>query len=211
MRRAPHMTHMSSDDYVIGKRMCEDMTAEAFKSNFPKVTGRTVEIVGVEDPPDVIALIDGVETGLELTAIMAAGAEDIVLGMHRLAKQKHEKYDRRALFGVRPMILLGHLTWPAIGTKERESLTMEAMYQAMATYPALWNVWEEVDGMYDPSDFDGFGFSEVWLMDDGMKHTSRRDPRAPADFFCFAPSEQGGFWELERKRRPPYWHLYAGY
>jgi hypothetical protein len=185
--------------------------AEAFESDFPKVTGRTVEIVGGEDPPDVIALIDGVEAGVELTAIMAAGAEDIVLGMHRLAKQKHEKYDRRALFGARPMILVGHLTWPAIGTKERENLTMEAMYQAMATYPALWDVWEEVDGMYDPSDFDGLGFSEIWLMDDGMKYTSRRDPRAPADFFCFAPSEQGGFWELERKRRPPYWHLYAGY
>jgi len=205
------MTHMSSDDYVIGKRMCEDMTAEAFASDFPKVTGRTVEIVGGDDPPDVIALIDGAETGVELTAIMAASAEDIVLGMHRLATQKHEKYNRRGLFGARRMILLGHLTWPAIGTKERENLTMEAMYQAMATYPALWDVWEEVDGMYDPSDFDGFGFSEIWLMDDGMKYTSPRDPRAPADFFCFAPSEQGGFWELERKRRPPYWHLYAGY
>lgn len=205
------MTHMSSDDYVIGKRMCEDMIAEAFESDFPKVTGRRVEIVGREDPPDMIALIDGVETGVELTAIMAAGAEGIVLGIHRLAKQKHEKYARRALFGVRPMILLGHLTWPAIGTKERKNLTMEAMCQAMAAYPALWDVWEEVDGMYDPSDFSGFGFSEVWLMDDSIKYTSRRDPRAPADFFCFAPSEQGGFWQLERKRRLPYWHLSAGY
>jgi hypothetical protein len=178
---------MSSDDYVIGKRMCEDMTAEAFASDFPKVTGRTVEIVGGDDPPDVIALIDGIETGVELTAIMAASAEDIVLEMHRLATQKHEKYDRRGLFGAR------------------------RMYQAMATYPALWDVWEEVDGMYDPSDFDGFGFSEIWLMDDGMKYTSRRDPRAPADFFCFAPSDQGGFWELGRKRRPPYWHLHVDY
>jgi hypothetical protein len=90
---------MSSDD-VIGKRMCEDMTAEAFESDFPKVTGRTVEIIGGDDPPDVIALIEGVETGVELTAIMAASAQDIVLGMHRLAKQKHEKYDRRGLFGA---------------------------------------------------------------------------------------------------------------
>ncbi|NEV76594.1 hypothetical protein DYI24_06010 [Rhodopseudomonas sp. BR0C11] len=204
------MTYMSSDDYVIGKRMCEDMTAEAFESDFPKVTGRSVKVVGREDPPDVIAVIDGVETGVELTAIMAASAQDIVLGMHRLAKQKHEKYDRRALFSVRPMILLGHLTWPAISTKERDNLTMDAMRQAIATFPALWDVWEEVDGMYDPSDFDGIGFSEIWLMDDGMKYTSRRDPRAPADFFCFAPSEQGGFWQLERKRRHPYWHLYAG-
>ena len=78
---------------------------------------------------------------------MAASAEDIVLGMHRLAMQKHEKYNRRGLFGARRMILLGHLSWPAIGTKERENLTMVAMYRAMATYPALWDVWEEVDGM----------------------------------------------------------------
>jgi hypothetical protein len=87
----------------------------------------------------VVVLIDGVETGVELTAIMAASAEDIVLGMHRLAKQKHQKYDRRGLFGARPMILLGHLSWPAIGTKERENVTMEAMYEAMAAYPALWD------------------------------------------------------------------------
>jgi hypothetical protein len=26
------------------------------------------------------------------------------------------------------------------------------MYQAMTTYPALWDVWEEVDGMYDPGE-----------------------------------------------------------
>jgi hypothetical protein len=49
---------------------------------------------------------------------------------------------------------------------------------------------------------DGFGFSEIWLMDDGSKYTSRRYPRAPADFFCFTPSEKVGFWEGERKRRP---------
>lgn len=115
------------------------------------------------------------------------------------------------IFPVPCLILLGHLTWPAIGTKEHENLTIEAMYQAMTTYPGLWDVWEEVDGMYDPSDFAEFGFSEIWLMDDGMKYTSRSDPRAPADFFCFAPSEQGGFWELERKRWPPFWHLHAGY
>ena len=131
------MTNMSSDNHVIGKRMCEDMTADAFASDFPKVTGRRVEIVGGDDPPDVIALIDGVETGVELTAIMTASAEDVVLEMQRLAKDKHEKYSRRGFFDARPMILLGHLTWPAISAKERENLTMEAMYQAMATYPAL--------------------------------------------------------------------------
>jgi hypothetical protein len=130
--------------------------------------------------------------------------------MHRLATQKHEKYARRGLFDARPMILLGHLAWPALSTPERESLTMERCYEAMATYPALWDIWEEVDAGYDPSDFAGLGFSEIWLMDDGYKYTSRRDPRAPADFYCFAPAGQSGFWERERKRRP-YWSLIAGY
>jgi hypothetical protein len=136
------MMHMSSDDYEIGKRMCEEMIAEAFESDFPKVTGRAVEVIGGDDPPDVIALIDGVETGVELTAIMAASADEIVLGLHRLAKQKHESYARRGLFGARPMILLGHLTWPAISTRERASLSMETIHAAMATYPGLWDVWE---------------------------------------------------------------------
>jgi hypothetical protein len=37
-----------------------------------------------------------------------------------------------------------------------------------------------------------------------VAQTSRRarDPRMPADFFCFAPTEKSGFWERERKRRP---------
>ena len=43
-------------------------------------------------------------------------------------------------------------------------------------------------------------------MDEGSNYTSRRDPRAPADFFCFAPVDKIGFWERERKRRP-YWGL----
>ena len=53
-----------------------------------------------------------------------------------------------------------------------------------------------------PNDFVVFGFNEIWLMDDGPKYTSRRDPRAPADFSCFAPADKSGFWERERKRRP---------
>jgi hypothetical protein len=67
-------------------------------------------------------------------------------------------------------------------------------------------VHEELAQLIVPSDFAGFGFSEIWLMDDGPKYTSRHDPRAPADFFCFAPPENIRFWERERKRRP-YWGL----
>jgi hypothetical protein len=67
-------------------------------------------------------------------------------------------------------------------------------------------VHEELEELIVPSEFDGFGFSEIWLMDDGPKYTSRGDPRTPADFFCFAPAEKIGFGERERKRRP-YWGL----
>ncbi len=154
-------------------------------------------------------MIDGIEAGLELTAIQAACAEDIVTEMHRLARKKHESYERRGIFLDRPLVLLGHLSWPALSTKERESLTMEACYEAMAKYPALYDVWEEVDQMFDPSDFSGFGFCEIWLMDDGFKYSSRRDPRSPADFFCFSPDNRAGFWEQERKRRR-YWNFILG-
>jgi hypothetical protein len=58
------MTHMSSDDYVIGKGTCEDVTTEAFESDFLKVTDRTAEIVGGDDPPDVIELIDGIDSAV---------------------------------------------------------------------------------------------------------------------------------------------------
>ncbi len=39
-------------------------------------------------------------------------------------------------------------------------------------------------------------------MDDGLKYSSWRDPRAPADLFCFTPAKWRRFWERERKRRP---------
>lgn len=199
------------NDYEYAKLIVEDMIGEAFESDFPKVTGRTVEIIDAADPPDLIARIDGIVTGVELTAIHAASADHIVAEMYRLAGQKHEKYTRAGLFSDQPIILLGHLTWPAMGTRERENLTPEVLDRAMATYPALWDVWREVEDMHGPSDFAEFGFSEIWLMDDGMKYTSRRHPGHPADFFCFAPFEQGGFWQRERKRALPYSLLYAGF
>ncbi len=72
--------------------------------------------------------------------------------------------------------------------------------------PALYDVYEELEQLVVAGDFDEFGFAEMWLMDDGPKYTSRRDPRTPADFFCFAPADKVGFWEQERKRLP-YWGL----
>jgi len=186
------MGRKSRDAYddVLGLREVETDVADTFEAEFPVVTGRTVEILSAGESPDRVALIDGIEIGVELTSIKAGSADQIIAEVLRLANQKHESYERRGIFDSRPIILLGHLDWPA---KNVEG-------------PALYDVHEELTQLIVPSDFDGFGFSEIWLMDDGLKYTSRRDPRAPADFFCFAPAGEVRFWERERKRRP-YWGL----
>ncbi len=186
------MGRRSRDAYddALGRREVETGVADTFEAEFPLITGRTVKILSAGESPDRAALIGGIETGVELTAIKADSADDIIAEVLRLARQKHESYDRRYIFDTRPVILLGHLDWPA---KDVEG-------------PALYDVHQELAERVVPSGFDGFGFSEIWLMDDGSKYTSRHDPRAPADFFCFAPAEQIGFWQRERKRRP-YWGL----
>lgn len=184
---------MNAYDSLLGKREVETGMAETFEAEFPVVTGRTVEILSYGESPDCIAQIDGIETGVELTSIKAGSAENMILEMHRLAHKKHASYDARRLFQTRPIILLGHLDWPA---RDVEG-------------PTLYDVWEELDDSFDPSDFEGLGFSEIWLMDETFKYTSRKDPRCPADFFCFAPTGQIGFWERERKRRP-YWAFLTG-
>jgi len=182
------MGRRSTDAYdnALGLREAEASVADTFEAEFPVVTGRTVKILSTSESPDRIALIDGIETGVELTSIKAGDADDMIAEALRLASKKHESYDRRGIFDTRPLILLGQLDWPA---KDVEGL-------------ALYDVHKELAELIVPSDFDGFGFSEIWLMDDGPKYTSRHDPRAPADFFCFAPTEKIGFWERERKRRP---------
>jgi len=181
-------------DESLGRRECETGVADTFEAEFPVTTGRTVRILSAGESPDRIALIEGIETGVELTAIKADSAEHIIAEVLRLADQKYKSYQRRRIFDGRPIILLGHLDWPA---KDLEG-------------PALYDVHEELLELIVPSDFDNFRFSEIWLMDSGAKNTSRRDPRRPADFFCFAPAEKIGFWERDRKR-PPYWSLVADF
>src|SRR5215472_17120288 len=175
------MGRKSRDSYedALGLREVETVHADTFEAEFPVVTGRPVEILSEGESPDRIALIAGVETGIELTAIHAGSAGDIVAEMIRLATQKHQSYERRGIFYGRPITLLGHLDWPA---RDVEG-------------PALYDVYEELEHPVAAGDFDDLGFSEIWLMDDVLKYTSRRDPRAPADFFCFAPAENFGFWE----------------
>ncbi len=118
----------SAYDYALGLRELETDVADSFEAEFPVVTGRTVKLIeSVGDPPDRVALIDGMETGVELTAIHAGSADDIVAEVLRLARQKHDSYTRRGVFDRGPMILLGHLDWPAPDVEG----------------PALYDVWEE--------------------------------------------------------------------
>lgn len=180
----------NSYDFALARREIETGAAETFEAEFPVVTGRSIEIVSEGESPDRVALIAGIETGVELTLVKAGGADEIIAELFRLARQKSESYERRGIFDVRPIILLGQLDWPAIDVEG----------------PSLYDVQDELLALTVPDGFSGLRFSEIWLMDDGPKYSSRQDPRAPADFFCFAPSETWGFWERERKRRR-YWGL----
>ncbi|MGI0134018.1 MAG: hypothetical protein ACREBW_03560, partial [Candidatus Micrarchaeaceae archaeon] len=172
-------------DNALGLREVETHIADTFEEEFPIVTGQPVKILSVGESPDRVMLVDGIETGVELTSIKAGSACEIISEVLRLAGQKNDRYERHAKFDIRPIILLGHLDWPS---KEVEG-------------PALYDVQKELAELIVPDDFEGFRFSEIWLMDVGLKYTSRQDPQRPADFFCFAPTEKSRFWARERKRR----------
>ena len=58
--------------------------SDTFETEFTVVTGRTVKIVSVGESPDRVVLIDGIETGVELTSVRAASADDIVSEVLRL-------------------------------------------------------------------------------------------------------------------------------
>jgi hypothetical protein len=105
------MARKSRDPYedALGLREVESAIADTFEAEFPVITGRGVEIIDGGEAPDLIARIDGVETGVELTAIHAGSANDAITEVLRLARKKSESYARRQIFSTRPIILLGHL------------------------------------------------------------------------------------------------------
>jgi hypothetical protein len=176
---------MSGYDSILGLRETEGSIAEIFEAEFPLVTGRSVKIIGEGLSPDREALIDEIKTGLELTAIHAGDAYTVLSEIERISHKKGTSYRQRGLF-ARPIILLGDLDWPARDTEGA----------------ALFEFYDELTSLVDAKAFDSRGFSEIWLVDAGYKYSSRRDPRTPADFFCFAPVCNFGFYQRERKRRP---------
>jgi hypothetical protein len=103
------MGRRSRDAYkdALGRCEVETGVANTFEAEFPVVTGRTVNILSVSESPERIALIDGIETGVELTSIKAGSADHLIAEILRLASQKHESYERRHIFDIRPIILFG--------------------------------------------------------------------------------------------------------
>jgi hypothetical protein len=180
---------MSGYDSLLGRRESEASVADVFEAEFPIVMGRSVKIIERGESPDYVAMIDDIETGLELTAIHAGDAETILDEINRISAKKGTSYRLRNLF-ARPIILLGDLDWPAPDTEGT----------------SLFECHSDLTELIDANKFDSYGFSEVWLMDAGYKFSSRSDSRSPADFFCFAPANYFGFHQRERKRRP-YWGL----
>ena len=73
-----------------GRREVETGAADTFEAEFPVITGRTVRILSAGGSPDRIALIGGIETGVELTSIKAGSADHVIAEVLRLASQKHE-------------------------------------------------------------------------------------------------------------------------
>ena len=98
----------SRDSYAdaLGLREVETALADTFEAEFPIVTGRTVEISSAGESPDRIALVDGIETGVELTGIRAGSAGEIIGEIMRISDRKGESYSRRGIFTTRPIILL---------------------------------------------------------------------------------------------------------
>jgi hypothetical protein len=127
------MGHKWRDPYEdkLGLRETEISAAETFALEFREVTGRSVVILSEGESPDRIMLIEGIETGVELTTIRAGGADDIIDELLRLAQKKHETYQRRGIFDKGPMMLLGILGGPAHGVEG----------------PALYDVYEELAGL----------------------------------------------------------------
>jgi hypothetical protein len=85
------MGRKSRDSYedAVGLHEVETDIADTFEAEFPIVTDRAVEMLPADDlSPDRVALIDGVETGVELTSIKAGSADAIIVEVWRLANKK---------------------------------------------------------------------------------------------------------------------------
>jgi hypothetical protein len=167
---------MRDSDY--GKKIVEEMVMESFLGSFSRVTGRPVEILSHGESPDFVALVEGRETGIELTEIGAKSMDEYIDEVVRLSQKKEMTFERNNVF-LRPTILLCH-----------------------GDAPPIYDMRQFLDGVPAWLDITETKFSEMWLMDLSDEYYSIRDPRKPADLYCLSPAHARGFYECERTSKP---------
>jgi hypothetical protein len=172
-------------DKELGKREVETDTFEQVLDAFSDVIGWNVldewegDAEQVEGSPDRIIGLDGRAFGIELAEIRdVEDAGSYIDEAYRIAAKKSESYSRRGLFRF-PIALI------------------------MYSYdPPLFDMRQHLAGMVFQEDFEGLGFAGMWAVDVSNAYYSGRDPRRPADLFCFKPTAQFGFYRggaLDRK------------
>jgi hypothetical protein len=176
-----------SYDRELGKREVETDALEQVLDAFSEIIGWNVtddwvgEAEKVEGSPDHIIGRDGKAFGVELTEIYdVEDAEGYVDEAYRLAAKKSERYSRRGLFSF-PIALV------------------------MYSYdPPLFDIREQLAARVFQGDFEALGFTEIWAADFSDAYYSARDPRRPADLFCFKPAAQFGFHRGGASDRKPF-------
>jgi hypothetical protein len=68
----------------------------------------------------------------------------------------------------------------------------------------FYDVRHQLESSMNWEDFDGLGFSEIWLMDLADAYYSAQDPRRPADLFSLKPLAWLGFHRYGYHDRKPF-------
>jgi len=174
-----------SADSEMGKREIEGMVLDQLLDSFSLITGRAVtedwagDASQVEGSPDFIIRLDRQPFGIELTEIRGIDDPwDYVDEAYRLGSQKSDSYARRSNFRF-PIALILH-----------------------SNEPPLFDIRNAIAAATFQDDFEGLGFNEIWAIDFSDSYYSPRDPRRPADMFCFKPREWFGFHRIGGDRKP---------
>jgi len=174
-----------STDSEMGKRQLESMVLDQLLDSFSLITGRAVtehwdgDGSQVEGSPDFIIGLDGHPFGIELTEIRGIDdPRDYVDEAYRLGSQKSDSYGRRGIFRF-PIALIMH-----------------------SNEPPLFDIRNAVAAATFREDFEALGFNEIWAIDFSDAYYSSRDPRRPADMFCFKQREWFGFHGIGGDRKP---------
>ena len=168
-------------DQEIGKRMGEEAILEAFEAAYPQITGRDLVEVTKSESPDFLVVLGEENVGLEISEIRnCEDVDDYLAEVWRLADQKNNSYKRRGLFEI-------------------------SIFLIFYSYkPPIYEIQKSIEVRFEPDDFDGLSFEEVWLMDLSEEYFSYQDPRRPADMFCLKPGEWRGFYRIGSHGRKPY-------